>query len=293
MSFLGHIGRLVKDPPPTHAFELSEAGIAFARGVGHAAELGFEPLEPGVLTVTPLADNVQNSEAITARLERLLPRNGTRKRRQVALVLPDYMARVTVLDFDSFPSASEDQISLVRFRVRKSVPYDIDSAAISYWVQASRGRSKEIDVVVATASLEIVARYEALFRHLNCQPGMVITSALAALSLYKENGVNISAKLSGRFLTVMVLDGAALRLIRSVELEQASPEEILGVLHPTLSYVEDELSSPAQKLFHCGFGPNPEWLRQIPLAAEPLRSRFGIPGPYDAGLLGYLESVEV
>ena len=51
------------------------------------------------------------------------------------MILPDYAARVSVLDFDSFPSTPEEQLSLVRFRVKKTIPFDIDSAAVSYYVQ--------------------------------------------------------------------------------------------------------------------------------------------------------------
>ena len=71
-------------------------------------------------------------------------RNGAKKRRPAAVILPDYAARVSVLDFDSFPSSPEEQLSLVRFRVKKTIPFDIDSAAVSYWVQpADQGRREE------------------------------------------------------------------------------------------------------------------------------------------------------
>ena len=47
----------------------------------------------------------------------------------------------------------------------------------------------------------------------------------------------------------------------------------------------------------CGLGTLAEELRQefegeAGIPVEPLRSRFGAPHYYDAGLLGYLESVE-
>ncbi len=31
------------------------------------------------------------------------------------LILPDYAARVSVLDFDAFPTSPEEQLSLIRF----------------------------------------------------------------------------------------------------------------------------------------------------------------------------------
>jgi type IV pilus assembly protein PilM len=284
MGFLNRITGLVKDPPPRHLFELSEAGLAFA----HSGGTGFQPFEPGTLVASPVEDNLVRGDAIASLIHRLAPVNGSKKRRPAAVILPDYAARVTVLDFDSFPSAPEEQISLVRFRVKKTVPFDIDSAAVSYFVQpASSAKSgKKVEVLAVTVALEVIARYEALFRAAGFHPGVVTTSTIAALNLYHGDGVAVLAKLSGRVLTVAVLSGDSIRLFRCVTLEEASDDEILGILHPTFAYVEDELSAAVSKLILCGFDRPPQGLR---CPVEPLRSRFGAPGSFNAGLLGYLE----
>jgi type IV pilus assembly protein PilM len=285
MSLLNSITRLVSDPPPSHLFELSEGGIAFAR----EGKPSFHPFEPGMLVVSPVENNLLRPDLAASVLETAAPVNGSKKRRPAVVILPDYAARVTVLDFDSFPSAPEEQLSLVRFRVKKTVPFDIDSAAVSYHVQPASGGQK-IDVLAVTVALEVIARYEALFRNAGFHPGVVTTSALAALNLYRGDGVAVLAKLSGNVLTVMVTAGKTVKLFRCVLLEEASEDEILAVLHPTFAYVEDELGSPARRLILCGFpdgapaGMNCE--------VELLRSRFGTPGPFNAGMLGYLESVE-
>jgi type IV pilus assembly protein PilM len=287
MSFLNQLTSLVKDPPPRHLFELSEAGIAFANSAG----AGFQPFEPGTLVASPVENNIVHADAIASVISKLAAPNGSKKRRPAAVILPDYAARVTVLDFDSFPSAPEEQISLVRFRVKKTVPFDIESAAVSYFVQPSSGgkpANKKVEVLAVTVALEVMARYEALFRSAGFHPGVVTTSTLAALNLYRGDGVVVLAKLSGRVLTVAVLSGSSIRLFRCVTLEEASDDEILGVLHPTFAYVEDELSAAVSKLILCGFERPLDGLR---CPVEPLRSRFGEPGGFNAGLLGYLESV--
>lgn len=195
--------------------------------------------------------------------------------------------RVTVLDFDSFPSSVEDQLPLVKFRVKKTIPFDIDSAAVSYYVQPSSG--KRTEVIVVTVALEVVAKYEALFRNSGFHPGDVTTSTLAALNLYKGEGIAVVAKLSGRVLTVTVLSGSTIKLFRCVEMESASESEILAILHPTFAYAEDEMAAPVRKLILCGLPP--EVTASLKCETEPLRSRFGAPGPFNAGLFGYLESV--
>ena len=289
MSFLNQITRLVKDPPPNHIFELSEAGVAFARGT----QTGFQPFEPGTLVASPVEDNLLRADVISSSIAALAPANGSKKRRPAAVILPDYAARVSVLDFDSFPAAAEEQLSLVRFRFKKTIPFDIDSAAVSYFVQPptdKKTNKKKIDVVAVIVALEVIARYEALFRSAGFQPGSITTSTLAALHLYHGDGIAVFAKLCGRVLTVTVISGEAIKLFRCVTLEEASPEEILSVLYPTFAYVEDELSAPVKKLILCGLPV--ELASGLNCEPEPLRSRFGAPGPYDAGLLGYLETVE-
>ncbi len=284
MSFLHSISRLVKDPPPEHAFEVSEAGISFAQGT----RTGFEAFEPGTLEVSPSVDNILRPEVVADMIAHIAPANGSRKRRAAALILPDYAARVTVLDFDSFPTIPAEQLSLVKFRIKKTIPFDIESAAVSYYVQPS-SVAKKVEVLAVTMAFDIVARYEALFRAAGFHPGEVTTSSLAALNLYKGEGVAVVAKLSGKVLTVTVISGATIKLFRCVTLEGADEDELLAILHPTFAYVEDELASPVKRLILCGFKNGaPAGLN---CETEVLTSPFGAPGEFNAGLLGYLESV--
>jgi type IV pilus assembly protein PilM len=284
MTIIQTISRLVKDPPPEHAFEISEAGISYA----HGSKLSFEAFEPGTIEVSPSVDNILRPDVVASMIGAIAPANGVKKRRAAALILPDYAARVTVLDFDSFPTVPAEQLPLVKFRIKKTIPFDIESAAVSFFVQPTSG-GKKVEVLAVTMAFDIVARYEALFRAAGFHPGEVTTSSLAALNLYKGDGVAVVAKLSGQVLTVTVLSGTTIKLFRCVTLEGSGDDEILAILHPTFAYVEDELGSPVRRLILCGFPKGvPEELR---CETEPLRSRLGAPGEFNAGLLGYMESV--
>jgi type IV pilus assembly protein PilM len=290
---LDRIKSLIADPPPAVAFEISEAGIAAAR-ISSRAEMEFVPLPPGALAVSPLHENVADPDEFS-RAVRSLAGRARGKRRDTALILPDYSTRMAVLDFDSFPSDAREQLSLIRFRLKRSVPFDIESAAVSYFPQPS-GHGKRVDVVVAMAPLEIVARYEAPFRSVGLNPGLVTTSGLAALELAQESGLSVMAKLSGRVLTVLVREKVALKLARCVELPSAGLDDIAAVLVPTFVYIEDNLGGRAEKLYLCGFGTlageaASQFGAELNVAVEPVRSALGIPGENDAGLLGYLRSI--
>ena len=179
--------KLMSDPPPRFAFEISESGIAAAR-IASPPEIGFQPLDADVIAVSPVHDNVQRMEALTQQVRALAPR-GEKKRVRAALILPDHSVRVSVLDFDAFPDDPKQQLPLVRFRLKKSLPFDIDAAAISYYAQPNGQR---VDVVVAAAPLEVLTRYEMPFRAAGFHLGLVTTSTLCALEMVKGTGVAVA-----------------------------------------------------------------------------------------------------
>ncbi|HTS66775.1 MAG TPA: hypothetical protein VMH28_32345 [Candidatus Acidoferrales bacterium] len=290
---LDRLQSIFRDPPPAMVFEISEAGIAAARIASHA-ELEFQPFKPGTLTVSPLKENIADPDAFILAVRSLSAAQAARKRKDAALILPDYSARIAVLDFDQFPSDAKEQSSLIRFRVKRAVPFDVDSAAMSYYAQS--GEKGKVDVVVVIAPLEIVARYEAPFRSAGMNPGLVTMSSLAALELAPEHGLSVLAKLTGRALTVLVRDQHVLKLARCVELPSTELADIADVLIPTFVYIEDNLRRPAESLILCGFGARTEEAAQffgaeLAVETEPLRSPLGVPGENNAGLLGYLRSI--
>jgi len=287
------LANLLQDPPPTHAFELSEEGLAFAP-VSQPALAGFSRFEPGVLLVSPLHDNIQQPQVLLDHIQSLAPANGQRKRR-AAVILPDYCARVAVLDFDTFPTDPEEQRALVRFRLKKSVPFEVETAMVSYVVQP-RPSGPKIEVLAAVISSEIVVQYEAPFRAAGFHPGLVTVSSLASLNLLAPDGITLLVKLSGRVLSVLVLRENAVNLARCIEMEGGRLDDIESVLHPTIAYIEDELKGRPKQIWLAGFGPDMEqlaarWEQEWGVAVQAVRSRFGQAAKGNVGLLGYLESV--
>ncbi len=287
------LSNLFQDPPPTHVFELSEDGLAFAP-VSEPALAEFSRFEPGVLLVSPVHDNIQQPQVLLDHIQALAPANGNRKRR-AAVILPDYCARVAVLDFDTFPTDPNEQQALVRFRLKKSVPFEVDTAVVSY-AEQQRVTGGKVEILAAVMASDIVAQYEAPFRTAGFHPGLITTSSLAALNLLAGNGIRLLVKLSGRVLSVLVLQENAVNLARCVEMEQGRLEDIESVLHPTIAYIEDELKGRPQEIWLAGFGPEleqmaPRWESEWGVAVQAVRSRFGTPGRGNAGLLGYLESL--
>jgi type IV pilus assembly protein PilM len=298
MSFLEQLRSLVDEPPPSHVFELSPRGIAFAIRSGKRNQpprVYFHPFDVPVLAISPVKDNVLMPEVLHDRVASLVPQTGGgRRKRDAALILPDYCARVAVLDFESFPSDRTEQQSLVRFRMKKTVPFDLDSASLSFH---ARSVGKRYEVVVAAAPVEVIARYEAPFRASGYLPGFATTSTLAAVDLLPTAGLQVLVKLCDQDLTVAILEGRNPKLVRCVELDHLTVDDVMSVVFPTLAYAEDAIPQKPERIYGCGLGPLFDSLRsvcqaELGLEMEPIRSPWGTPNEVNAGLLGWLQAQE-
>jgi type IV pilus assembly protein PilM len=62
----------------------------------------------------------------------------------VTVVVPDAAARVLLLDFDDTAGQTpQEALSVVRFRLRKMVPFDVEDSSVSYQVMGEQDRTAE------------------------------------------------------------------------------------------------------------------------------------------------------
>jgi type IV pilus assembly protein PilM len=285
MSALDQIKALLQDPPPEFAFEISADGIVMSRTRPPAA-LQHAPLPEGIIVPSPLKDNVHDATLFAQAVARLVPAGTGRGRRSAALILPDNSMRLAVIDFATLPDKQEERLALIKFRLRKTLPFDIDEAALSYYVQPGN------KVLAAVAPVEIVARYEAPFRAAGLHPGLVTPSSVAMLELLPTKGSLLVAHLSRGALTVLALENGIVNLARSLELTPgtADPlEEISADIYPTLIYIEDQTGSRPDHVLIAGFGDEAD------IAATRLAIELDIPveplAGANLGLTGYLQSL--
>jgi hypothetical protein len=89
----------------------------------------------------------------------------------------------------------------------------------------------------------------------------------------------------------VVLQANTVKLVRTVELADTSHDEILGVLFPTMAFIEDQFHAKPGRVLFCGMGYVDAWEAELGVPVEVLKSRFGTPNQFNAGLHGYLQSV--
>ncbi len=114
----------------------------------------IEPLPPGA--VVGVADRAQHRRSRGGRrraAHRRCERLGTRPRR-VALVIPDLAARVSLVRFEQVPARREDLEQLVRWQMRKSAPFPIEDACVTYSPGARQRGGREFVVVLARRDVD-------------------------------------------------------------------------------------------------------------------------------------------
>jgi type IV pilus assembly protein PilM len=242
-------------------------------------------LPEGVLVPSPIHNNIADVPAFTAAIRKLVPASGGR--RTAALILPDNAMRLAVLEFENLPEKAEERMALVRFRLRKTVPFDIDSAAVAYHIQAGN------KVLVAVAPAEVIAHYELPFRAAGLEPGIVTPAALALIELLPASGSWLVAHRNSGALSVLVVGNGILTLARSLDLGGETGaiglDEIVSDLYATRVYVEDQAGERPDRLYLAGFGAESSAVAAR-LASE-LDVEVEVVREEHPGLAGYLRSL--
>ena len=104
----------------------------------------------------------------------------------MTLVLPDSAVRVFMLDFDSLPAKAAEALTVLRFRLRKMLPFDVEHAGLSYQVLSQR--QERVQGAGGGDAGPMLAEYEAAVRAAGYEPGAVLPSSLAALETIDSHG---------------------------------------------------------------------------------------------------------
>jgi type IV pilus assembly protein PilM len=238
--------------------ELAPQGVLAAAtpGVGKPPVYAFAPLTSGALVPGIVEANLCAPEAVANAIRAALAHVAPRTR-SVTLVLPDTVVRVFVLDFDSLPSKAAEAIPILRFRLRKVIPFDVEQAGLSY--QVLTADKTQCKVLAAVLPGPILAEYEAAVRQAGYEPGAVLPSSLAALAAIDSPEPALTVNLTALALTTSITHGQDLLLYRTLELPEEPSlrlEEVRRDVSVAAAYFEDKLGIKPRLLYYAGIGPS-------------------------------------
>ena len=249
---------LLRASVPPVAVELDRSEMVLVRlrlrrrGLAVLEAHGSRPMPEHVTESSNLRVSLGALEETTRKARELFESTGTRPGR-VSLVLPDNLARVSLMSFPERPPSRRHLDEMIRFKLRKSVPFRLEEAAISYQVLPSHGT--EMQILVALMLRSVVEQFEQVFEAVGARPGRVDLSTLALFNLCRRDIAKASAQerdvallnCARGYFSLLIVRGERLLFYRSKSLstEEGSAESVGPVLNRELatsvSYYQEKL----------------------------------------------------
>lgn len=243
--------RFVEPPRPQVAIEVRAGSLGVVRLTreGGAAALGaaaLVELPPGTLALSMAEPNVKDAEAFGRSLRQVLERAGVLGTTQVALVLPDPVARLALYPSAEVSAKKRGHVEeLIRFKARKSIPFDIREARIAFVSGAAMGSDQTL---VAAIAGPVLHGYEEACRAVSLEPGMVelagptlLNAAFGALPVADRLLINWDEG----YLTLILARGTWPLLARTITGTPATtPAEVSREVANTVLYYRERLGGP-------------------------------------------------
>ncbi len=239
---------------PPAAIEIAPEGMLAAAIPAPAAApvIAFAALPAGAVVPGVAEANLRAPEAVAEAMRTALDAVSPRLR-SISVVIPDLSARVFVLDFDSLPAKTSDVLPVLRFRLRKIVPFDVEQAAVSYQVLVQEKNAVKVLTVILPSA--ILAEYEGAVRAAGYEPGAVLPAGLAALAAMDASEPVLAAHLGAASLTTAIARGNDLLLYRTIELPEepnTRRAEVQRGVAVSAAYFEDRIGAWPEQLHYAG-----------------------------------------
>jgi type IV pilus assembly protein PilM len=232
---------------PRVACEIMPQGVVVARSADATAPLAAVArvrLADGAIAPGLKPGNIVDRVAVTAAIRQALEQIGERHKTRDAnltLVIPDSAVRVLLLDFEALPSRLSEALPLVRFRLKKLLPFDADEAMVTYQVMSSN--KSLVRVLAVAVPRDVLSEYETVAREAGFEPGSVLPSTLACLAVVDDPEPMLMVNANPIGVTVAIARGGILLLHRSVDLQEhtaTTATPLAGLTLPDLPLVDAE-----------------------------------------------------
>ncbi|HWF83375.1 MAG TPA: pilus assembly protein PilM [Vicinamibacterales bacterium] len=235
---------LSESAPPSAAVEISAhrvsaAAIEWRGGQPVVAAHAVEPLPEGAVVPSLTGRNVHDGDAAADAVKRVL--DGIGRPRRVGLVVPDVVAKISLVRFEHVPARPQDLAQLVRWQVKKAAPFPIEEAQVSFvpGIRAADGQ----EFLVSAARRDVVQEYEDLCAAAGAHAGIVDLATLNVI-----NAVLAGSPPAADWLLVNVAtDYASIALLRGPHViffrnrSAGTDGTLADLVHQTTMYYQDRL----------------------------------------------------
>jgi len=249
---------------PPVACEISSSRISVVRlntkKPPEIERFAVEPLSPGLITPSLTRPMIASSSDLLSLLKTVFAKADLKANR-ISLAIPDSCAKVTIHQFDSMPGNESERQQLLKWKLKKAVPFNIEEANLSFLEQ--KAPNGKYVIVTVAIHLGVLAQLEAVFESLGVQVGYVTLASFAAFEILARQEPEVLQK-SVLFLraqpseisSLIVRQGSVV-FFRHTDYETENDSEMHGVqeagkegldqlygeIHPCLMYYQDKLSN--------------------------------------------------
>jgi type IV pilus assembly protein PilM len=114
--------------------------------------------------------NLGSLDELARQARELFDRSGT-KPGKLSLILPDNLAKVSIVTLPERPATRKLLGEMLRFKLRRSVPFRLEEASITSF--ALPGHGPELHLLVAVMMRSVLEQYESVFEAAGARPGLV------------------------------------------------------------------------------------------------------------------------
>ena len=219
---------------------VSAASLEWRAGQPVVAAHASEPLPEGALVPSLTAANAHDRPAVLGALSRLLEKMGWPRR--IGLILPDVVAKVSLVRFEQVPPKAQDLDQLVRWQVRKSAPFAIEDAQVSH-VPGLRTEDGQ-EFIVTLAKRDVIQEYENLCAEAGAHAGLVDLATLNVINAVLAGSGAPSAdwllvNIAADYTSIALLRGPNLIFFRNRATE--TDGTLADLVHQSAMYYEDRL----------------------------------------------------
>jgi type IV pilus assembly protein PilM len=203
------------------------------------------------------------------------------------------------MDFDTLPEKVAEAEPIVRFRLRKSVPFDAEQAALSFQIYR---KPNTVRVLATITPKEVRDEYESAFRGAGFEPGVMVPSTVAVLSAVEAGRPTLLVKSETNSMSIAIADQNELVFYRMLDSTAGrSGSALADEVYPSLVFFEDNYSAKIERILLAATTGTEELTRALqeqtgvrPETVEPgiyvgeSLSGDGLPSSALAGVTGVL-----
>ena len=239
---------LFTTPAPDVAVEVDRTHVAAARIDMRGSQAvitahASEHLPAGLVVPGLAAANITDVPALAQAIRSAVSQLGGSRPTRVALVIPDTVAKVSLLRLDKVPSKAADLQEIVKWQVKKTAPFPMESAVVSI-APGALSADGAAEFVVSVARTDVIHQYEQACVMAGLHPGIVDLATFSVL-----NGILASASapagdwllvhVTDTYLTLAVMRDQAMLFFR--HRSEEGEGTLADLIHQTAMYYEDRL----------------------------------------------------